>query len=77
MSVIETLAPVRILGDRAICPSCDRIVEAELFRDRSGALRCGQCGTRRKRRGGVVVLLGCGRASAVPIAQKPGTREAL
>ena len=68
---------VGILGDRIVCPSCSRTVEADLFRDRRGELRCGQCGTRRKRRRSVVVLLGCGRASAVPVAQKPGSREAL
>ena len=73
MAMITT----EILGDRIVCPSCSRTVEADLFRDRSGELRCGQCGTRRKPRRSVVVLLGCGRASAVPIAQRPGSREAL
>ena len=70
------MTSINVLGDRLVCPSCDRIADADLFRDRSGALRCGQCAPRRKRRGSVVVLLGCGRASAVPIAQGPGSRVA-
>jgi hypothetical protein len=41
---------VDILGDRVICPSCQRVTEADLFYDRHGELRCGQCATGPRRR---------------------------
>ena len=71
------MTSINVLGDRVVCPTCDRVGDADLFLDRSGTLHCGQCAPRRRRRGSVVVPLGCGRASAVPIAQRPGSREAL
>jgi hypothetical protein len=71
-------ANVDIWGDRIVCPACSRTTEADLFYDRHGELRCGQCAARpRGRRRSVLIALGLGRSGAVPIGRKPGTQEAL
>jgi hypothetical protein len=68
---------VDILGDRIICPSCERVVEADLFFDRSGALRCGQCAPRPRRRRSPLIPFGVGRSGAVPLERRPSSRGAL
>jgi hypothetical protein len=68
---------VDVWGDRVICPSCQRVTEADLFRDRHGELRCAQCATGPRRRRTVLIPLGLGRTAAVSLERRPGTREAL